>query len=181
MHSIWRPAATGPSTPTPPIWAETLYIDDPAGVILRAEQADHLRAALATLPIEARTVVVLHDGEGWSTREIAQVCAIGVATTQKRLQRARFRLAQALAGPLGRVADSDPSCATTRAAVGNYIDQALTEPERREVEDHLRCCPHCPPIAQALLGLKDALRTSGPQDPLAADLTRIIDRIRDDR
>lgn len=46
---------------------------DPAGVVARAEERRRVRAALATLPLERRQVVVLRFVDGLSAREIGRI------------------------------------------------------------------------------------------------------------
>lgn len=67
----------------------------------RAEMAEHvwreasteiLENALAALPPRLREIVVLHEIEGFSYREIANVVSIPIGTVMSRLSRARGRL-----------------------------------------------------------------------------------------
>jgi RNA polymerase sigma-70 factor, ECF subfamily len=61
----------------------------------RAETADLVRrseAALATLAEEARTVVVLRDIEGLSTKEVADLLGVSESVVKVRLHRAHARL-----------------------------------------------------------------------------------------
>jgi RNA polymerase sigma-70 factor (ECF subfamily) len=51
-----------------------------------------LRAALERLPAEFREVIVLHDAEGLSYKEIAAVAQIPLGTVMSRLARGRGRL-----------------------------------------------------------------------------------------
>jgi RNA polymerase sigma-70 factor, ECF subfamily len=55
-----------------------------------------LDAALATLPAGARTVFVLHDLEGYSHEEIAQMTGIAAGTARAQLWRARRHLMRRL-------------------------------------------------------------------------------------
>jgi RNA polymerase sigma-70 factor (ECF subfamily) len=71
-------------------------IPDPAdGPAVRAERsvaADAVTAALATLPLTQRTVVVLHHLEGLSYAEVAQVTRSTVPAVRSHLFRARRTL-----------------------------------------------------------------------------------------
>jgi len=58
----------------------------------REAKADLLRVALEGLPREYREVIVLHDVEGLSYREIATVADIPLGTVMSRLARGRSRL-----------------------------------------------------------------------------------------
>jgi RNA polymerase sigma-70 factor (ECF subfamily) len=77
----------------------------------RAETADLVRRseqALATLPEDARTVVVLRDIEGLSTREVADLLGITENLVKVRLHRAHARLrAMVLGGPMTEAAGGD--------------------------------------------------------------------------
>ncbi len=55
-----------------------------------------LEAAVATLPEGARTVLVLHDIEGYGHGEIANMTGIAVGTSKAQLHRARRLLRQRL-------------------------------------------------------------------------------------
>jgi len=69
------------------------------GVTLQVEQQGlvaALEAALAALPLEQRTVVVLVDVEGLSYEEAAEVLGVPVGTVKSRLARARVRLRASL-------------------------------------------------------------------------------------
>jgi len=57
-----------------------------------------VRQALEELPVESREVLVLHEIEGLSYKEIALVADIPMGTVMSRLSRARKRLEQGLAG-----------------------------------------------------------------------------------
>ena len=52
-----------------------------------------LKEALAALPEKYRIVMVLYYGQGYYSREIAQLLRIPVSTVQTRLQRGREKLA----------------------------------------------------------------------------------------
>ena len=61
------------------------------GAFHRAD-ADVLRAALETLPLEFREAIVLRELEGLSYKEIAEVAGVPVGTVMSRLARARRQL-----------------------------------------------------------------------------------------
>jgi RNA polymerase sigma-70 factor (ECF subfamily) len=69
----------------------------------RAETADLIarsEAALATLPEEARTVVVLRDIEGLSTKEVADLLGVSESVVKVRLHRAHAKLRAKVLGGL---------------------------------------------------------------------------------
>jgi RNA polymerase sigma-70 factor (ECF subfamily) len=81
---------------------------DEAGLAARGPQPDEVaatadlaarsEAALATLPEEARAVVVLRDIEGLSTREVAELLGVTETVVKVRLHRAHTRLRAMIAG-----------------------------------------------------------------------------------
>jgi RNA polymerase sigma-70 factor (ECF subfamily) len=66
-------------------------------VIARREALSRLDAALAAIDIGRRAVLVLHEIEEMTAREIAQVLAIPLNTVYSRLRVGRIELEQALA------------------------------------------------------------------------------------
>ena len=72
---------------------------DPA---LQAEMRRRLREAIDRLPTDYRTAFVLHDLEGLSNPEIAELLGISVPAVKSRVHRSRLVLRQQLAGYLGR-------------------------------------------------------------------------------
>jgi RNA polymerase sigma-70 factor (ECF subfamily) len=148
-------------------------VDDPEAVQQRAADAAELRAALSTLSTDDRTVLVLCDGEDWTARETGELLGSGTEAVHKRLQRGRIRLAAALAE-----AGADPgqghapeSCRAARDAVSDYIDDRLEPPDRELVDRHLRECRRCPPVAQAVVGVREAMkRHPGDEVPPALRL-----------
>lgn len=82
--------ATASSRPSPAVDAE------------RAELRDRLLAALGELPQDRREVVLLHDLEGWTHREIAERMALPAGTVRSHLHHARKRLRELLRGLMER-------------------------------------------------------------------------------
>jgi RNA polymerase sigma factor (sigma-70 family) len=142
-----------------------IEVDDPADVLERAEDAQRLRAALSRLPPLERTLLVLHDGEGWRAAELAELCALSQAAVHKRVQRARLRLAAELCKRRVPSRPIAPECLRARASAGAYLEGELSGAERERVEHHLRGCERCPPVMQALVGLRAVLRDSGHPAP----------------
>ena len=150
-----------------------LSLEDPAEVVARAEREDELRIALAQLPLAERSVVALHDGEGFTASEIAQMFHSSEAATHKRIQRGRFRLAQVLESPHG-VSQPPLSCRIARRSASAYLDGELPPAAAHEVEQHLNECDHCPPVMQAIIGIRGALSSTPERLPPAT-----LDRLRD--
>jgi len=66
--------------------------DSPEDRAVTADLAARSEAALATLPEDARAVVVLRDIEGLSTREVADLLGVTETVVKVRLHRAHARL-----------------------------------------------------------------------------------------
>jgi RNA polymerase sigma-70 factor (ECF subfamily) len=69
---------------------------NPESLLLRKEDREEVRRAVEELPEVFRKVVVLHDLDGLSYREIAAVAAIPMGTVMSRLARGRERLCHRL-------------------------------------------------------------------------------------
>ena len=88
------PPFPGDGRPEAPIADWAARVDDPArGTELRLV----LSAAIDALPADYRSVVVLHDVEGLSSAEVAQVVSATVADVKSRVHRARLFLRARLA------------------------------------------------------------------------------------
>jgi len=66
---------------------------DPAEVVARAEEAARVEAALARLPIEQRSAVILFHVEGLTLDEVAAAEGVPVGTVKSRLHRGREAMA----------------------------------------------------------------------------------------
>ena len=71
--------------------------DDPAGEVVRRDVQRRVHRAIAALPPDQRTAVVLRDIQGFSYEEIARVMQVPVGTVRSRLARAREGLRVRLA------------------------------------------------------------------------------------
>ncbi len=65
---------------------------DSEGLLLEAERARRLYAALEQLPAAKRAVVVLHDLEGLPAKEVAQIVGTNEGTVRSRLRDGRAKL-----------------------------------------------------------------------------------------
>jgi RNA polymerase sigma-70 factor (ECF subfamily) len=70
--------------------------DTPDRVLAERERDRLLRAALATIPVEARIVITLYYGEGRPYQEIGAIRGISVNTVKTHLRRGRAALRKAL-------------------------------------------------------------------------------------
>lgn len=72
----------------------------PELLFLRAEDDEKIFAALESLPVSYREIILLCDVDEMSYREIAQVLDVPVGTVMSRLSRARSNLRAALSAKL---------------------------------------------------------------------------------
>ena len=68
-------------------WHDDSFTVDAAVVVERAETREELQDALVRLPVMYRTAVVLHDAEGMTVAEIADVHGIETPAAKQRLRR----------------------------------------------------------------------------------------------
>ncbi len=149
-------------------WREDSYTVDAVEVVARAQTRVELEDALIRLPAPYRVMVVLHDAEGWTVAEIADLCEVGLPAAKQRLRRGRMMLVTALArGAERAVARTGVPmrCWDARRQVSDYLDGLLPVPAARLVEAHLADCPTCPPLYASLVGATDALARTGMRDP----------------
>ncbi|CAN5351816.1 RNA polymerase sigma factor SigM [soil metagenome] len=71
--------------------------DDPADLSVQAERTRRVVGALATLPLDQRSAIVLVDLEGYPVAEAATMLGCAVGTVKSRCSRGRKRLAVLLA------------------------------------------------------------------------------------
>ena len=69
---------------------------DPAALVLRKMEVEHVAAAIAALPEEFRTVSALYFMQEFSYQEIAEILDCPVGTVRSRLHRGRKALQRAL-------------------------------------------------------------------------------------
>ena len=165
------------------MWREDDYTVDAAAVVARAETRSDLREALSHLPASYRTVVVLHDAEGMTVREIAEIQQVTLAAAKQRLRRARMMLVSQLATGHERrrtLRGVPLLCWQARRHISDYLDGDLAPAMARTVEKHLETCPTCPPLYAALVGTTNALSisTRDPDTVVPPDLAeRLLNHI----
>lgn len=71
---------------------------DPLAEVTRQEESNHLRQAIAQLPVEFREVLILRELEDLSYRQIATIVGCPIGTVMSRLSRARDQLGDRLRG-----------------------------------------------------------------------------------
>lgn len=163
-------------------WHDDAYTVDADAVIERARLREELQDALVRVPEVMRTTVVLHDVEGWTVREIAELLDISLPAAKQRLRRGRMALVTALATGAERreaLGGVPLRCWDARRHVSDYLDGDLEPRTVEQVEAHLRSCPTCPPLYAALVGVHHQLGRF--RDPDSVIPTSIIDRLQGQR
>jgi RNA polymerase sigma-70 factor (ECF subfamily) len=167
-------------------WRDDAYTVDAEQVVTRAEARQELEDALIRLPVAYRAMVVLHDAEGLTVAQVADIAGISLPAAKQRLRRGRMMLVTALSRGSERraVLTGVPlRCWDARSRVSDYLDGLLAPPEATAVERHLGACPTCPPLYASLVGATEAVaRTRGswrdPDDVVpVAQAERILRRV----
>jgi RNA polymerase sigma-70 factor (ECF subfamily) len=161
-------------------WRDDDYTVDAEVVVTLAETAEEVRDALVRIPVAYRSVVVLHDAEGWTSREIAEVMQLSLPATKQRLRRGRMMIVSAMArGHERRIATAriPLRCWDARQHVSAYLDGELPASTSDAVERHLAGCPTCPPLYASLVSVRDAM-ADGLQDPDTVVPDALAERIR---
>lgn len=160
-------------------WQDDAYTVDAAAVLERAETRAELYDALVRLPIHYRSAVLLHDVEGLTVAELAEVAQISLAAAKQRLRRGRNMLVSALAGGVERreVTNGVPmTCWSARSRIDDYLADELPDGERSQVEQHLAGCPTCPALYASIVGVTTAL--GGWRDPDSVVPQHLAERVR---
>lgn len=143
-------------------WRDDSYTIDPAVAAELSQTREELEDALTRLPFIYRVVVLLHDVDGWTVREVSEVQDISLPAAKQRLRRGRMALTSALAAGHDRRRQLEGvpmRCWDARKHVSDYLDGMLDEQTARTVEAHLGVCPTCPPLYAALVGTHQRLST----------------------
>lgn len=140
-------------------WQDDDYTVDPQTVIARAADRDDLLDALVHLPAILRAAVILHDLEGLTSAEVAEISAVSLPAAKQRLRRGRAMIIDLLADEARRRASTGVPmrCWKARSRIGDYLDDELTAGERSALETHLSGCPTCPGLYAAVVGVTDAV------------------------
>ena len=152
-------------------------VADPETSLLREERDAHLRHAMQNVPPLYRMTLVLHDMEGLSTAEVAEVTGVREGTVRVRLHRARLMLRQQLerlAGAKGirikrihaAVEEEPPPrprrCREMFAALSDYMDDLVADSRRHEMEKHIAECKPCVAFLDSLKSAVQQCRTYEP-------------------
>lgn len=148
-------------------WMSDEYTVDAADVVLAAETREELEDALMRIPAIYRATVVLHDLEGLTVKEIAEISDVSLPAAKQRLRRGRMTLVTALAQGHERrqsLKGVPMRCWDARSRVSDYLDGDVDADTARMLERHLETCPTCPPLIAALVGVRDQLNTLRDSD-----------------
>jgi RNA polymerase sigma-70 factor (ECF subfamily) len=160
-------------------WMDDTYTVDPAAIAVRTQIREELEDALARLPVIYRSTVVLHDVEGWTVRQIAELQQVSLPAAKQRLRRGRMALVTALAQGherRKRLEGVPMRCWDARRHISDYLDGALDSETAQVVEAHLGVCPTCPPLYASLVDAHTQL--SELRDPDAVIPPDLEERIR---
>lgn len=136
------------------LWKDDEYTIDPAVIAEHLQTRQDLEDALARVPFIHRTVVILHDVDGWTVREIAEMQGVSLPAAKQRLRRGRMALTSAVAEGDARrheLKGVPMHCWDARQHVSDYLDGSIDETTRTLVESHLEACPTCPPLYASLV------------------------------
>lgn len=164
------------------VWADDAYTVDGDAVVERSLDRGELQDALVHLPYTYRSALVLHDVEGWTAAEIAEIDDIGLPLAKQRIRRGRMALVTQLDRSADRRAALDGvvlRCWDARALVSDYLDDELAAADRHALEAHLAACPTCPPLYSGLVGTCAALGALRDPDSVVppALVTRVRERL----
>ncbi|MGV1010593.1 MAG: sigma-70 family RNA polymerase sigma factor [Dermatophilaceae bacterium] len=160
-------------------WREDAYTVDAQVVLERAEVREQLYDALVRLPTPYRTAVVLHDVEGLTAANLAEVQQVSLAAAKQRIRRGRAMLVTALAGGAERRAalvGVPLNCWDARSRIDAYLADELSATDRAALERHLGGCPTCPALYASIVGVTQAL--GGLRDPDSVIPPGLADRVR---
>ena len=138
----------------------------PETSLLRRENAKRLREAVQKLPPEYRLILVLHDMEELSDRDVAEITGLRLGAIRVRLHRARLfvrkelakqerhRIRRQTAKPSGEnrlsAQPRQRRCKEMFAELSNYLDDELDDSLCEELEKHMDGCEPCKAFLSSL-------------------------------
>ena len=160
-------------------WMDDAYTIDPSVIAEQTQTRAQIEDALTRIPFIYRAVLVLHDVDGWTVREIAELQGVSLPAAKQRLRRGRMALTTALADGRARMEQLKGvpmHCWDARQHVSDYLDGILDEGTRDLVELHLSVCPTCPPLYASLVDTH--AKVSSLRDPDRVIPPSVQERIR---
>ena len=133
----------------------------PEDTLLNSESAEQLKQGIMAVPMQYRLVLVLHDMEDLSTKEVAQTMDLRAGTVRVRLHRARLFLRRELEmrGKGGKFTftfhasveePKPPACRRMFAALSDYMDGVIGKAACDEMDRHLHDCKPCQVLLASL-------------------------------
>jgi RNA polymerase sigma-70 factor (ECF subfamily) len=165
-----------------PVAELSLESDRPAAAAAMADSSpapdrlveDHetrsaLDAALASLSVPHREVIVLRDVEGLSAGEVAEVTGLSVDAVKSRLHRARAVLRARLAPVLGAPPAARPAaagCPDIVSLFSRHLEGTIDGAVCAEMERHIAACDACRSACDSLKATLQVCRSApAPEVP----------------
>jgi RNA polymerase sigma-70 factor, ECF subfamily len=150
----------------------------PEGSAIRGQQDQRLREVVRLLPPHYRIILVLHDMEGFTDEEAAEITGLRPGTIRVRLHRARLFVRKELA-KIGSAEKkvANKSRASTRtlsrtgrcrkifAGLSDYLDGELDQFSYEEIEAHMKGCEPCQKFLRSLEANVERCRQSPADCP----------------
>lgn len=151
----------------------------PEDSAIRGEQDQRLREAIRRLPPHYRIVLVLHDMEGFTDEEAAEITGLRPGTVRVRLHRARLFVRKELAKindsleknvaerphASPRISSRTGRCRRIFGGLSDYLDRELDEFSCEEIEAHLNGCEPCKKFLRSLEATIERCRQSPTDCP----------------
>lgn len=148
----------------------------PEDSAIRGEQDRRLREAIRRLPPHYRIVLVLHDMEGFTDEEAAEITGLRPGTVRVRLHRARLFVRKELAKQNEknmaertdvsmRMSTRTGPCRRIFSGLSAYLDGQLDEFSCEEIEAHLNGCEPCKKFLRSLEATIERCRQSPADCP----------------
>lgn len=176
-----RGAKNAPSEPLEKALSTAAEGPSPEGEASSRELTAMMENALAALPEELREVVLLRDLEGLEAPEAAEALGLSVAALKSRLHRARAKLKDLLAQPLGATSAKPVACPDAISLLSQRIEGELDAATCEEMDRHLTGCAFCGAACEALrrvLRAASSLKGEGPLPPkMQARVKRAVEAL----
>jgi RNA polymerase sigma-70 factor, ECF subfamily len=138
-------------------------------------------AAIDSLDVAQREVLVLRDIEGLSAPEVAKVLGVSVQAVKSRLHRARLAVRQHVAPVLG-IPPAGPRpgarCPDVLMLFSRHLEGEIAPEVCAEMEAHLEGCGHCRDACQSLKQMLALCRATQPPEVPASLRASIRNAIR---
>ena len=123
----------------------------PEAQAISSQESERLHQAILRIPPNYRLVLVLHDMEGLTSSEVANITGLQEGTVRVRLHRARLfvrrELANAGPAPVAprrkKPAGAKADCREMFANLSEYIDGRIDDVTCQRMRIHLEDCPPC--------------------------------------